>query len=496
MIVKTLQLNVAALFVAMATILAAVPGVRGQASLSATEQRLVMDGTTLAQQLLSVDASDQRGRALSLLALSLDPKYVPAIELVEKTKSEEAITEPRTSPTPGQYERLLVTAANAESNADMQLMYFLVVLVLNRDNADARIYAAEAKSQGRELNLAALFESNKRLTLSEDVAYARLLRPVYEQVTAERLENGAERLMPKLMELADIFKERARADEADESLAKDSLSLLNELAGLIKKRESSLDRLERSKDYKPALRANSPLYQQELRAGLERGRKNAISDWEMNLKKTRPMADGLYRRISANEEALDAKFSVRQTADVSDYPQVAERPPVDMMPPVDEPPVDRPPVQTAPPVMLTNVDSEVDQDWTTHTRENSGPAVDTSAMSTPVHLRNQVKQVALWLSSRTRTTGQLVDKIVADDQGDGRVVLYLTASKLYMAQEADTRYSLTKSLQGMWGQRVVTDRKVANQNLAYLYVLDEEGKVIGGSTTGRASSVWVKKSTP
>lgn len=483
---------------ALALLGAAPARAQGNAALTATELELVMDATNLAHVLLERDGTSKTARALLVFATTLDPTCAPAKHLIDVVKDGGPVGSPVAKPTEEMVVRKLLAAASLERDENLSLLYQLMALQIDRENPEAIAAVLAAKERGLETTLAAQFEANRRLVLTEDLDYVGLLRPLYDRITDSRLENGAENMAQELADADRRLRERDKAAEADADIAKVGRRLLVSLMGLIQDRKDSLERLARAKTYEPSKTiANRAKYEQELREGRQRQMDNAYRDWEGKLKQNGRVATALFNEIRAAEEKLDTHFAERLAAARNRPVPV---PVSDPIPPVadNNPPVNPP----QDPIHDTGEPENEDwynnrqnpDDWKMETRDDwKGPRIDPTKMVTPAHLINQVKEIGNWLDVQNRRQGKLVDGVYAQDPGDGRVILYVSVTSLFTAQDQETRFTLTKSMQAYWANRLESGEKVRGRDAAFIYVLNADKDVIGGSSEDRGGKVWVKE---
>ncbi|MEA2013361.1 MAG: hypothetical protein U9O87_09865, partial [Verrucomicrobiota bacterium] len=130
---------------------------------------------------------------------------------------------------------------------------------------------------------------------------------------------------------------------------------------------------------------------------------------------------------------------------------------------------------------------------TRHIRPKTPFVYDPSFAPTPEHLKKLLVDFGNWIKvQQHRTGGKIANKIYAKKQGQN-TVLYLVASRLMQAQDYDLRFRVTEGMWKLWSFRALEYRKVSNLQRAHVVILDQNNKIIGGSTKNNASSIWVKK---
>ncbi len=118
---------------------------------------------------------------------------------------------------------------------------------------------------------------------------------------------------------------------------------------------------------------------------------------------------------------------------------------------------------------------------------------DPSYAKTPKILGKAVKSYGDWLTYQSnRAGGPIATKIYAKEHGDD-IVLYMEMSKLFLAQKYSTRSLVCEQLWHMWSRKCREHGRVKSLDEAHIVLLDNKGKVVGGSRVNSPSDVWVKR---
>jgi hypothetical protein len=109
---------------------------------------------------------------------------------------------------------------------------------------------------------------------------------------------------------------------------------------------------------------------------------------------------------------------------------------------------------------------------------------------TPEELKPTLLAFGDWLKTQHRRVGgRIADKIFARRQG-GCAVLYLRMDPTFLAQEYGTRYQIAEGMQTFWGLRCESN-SVASVAQAHVVLLDQSGRIVGGSRPYAASEIWL-----
>lgn len=456
------------------------PGAHAEGELSPDQRRLVLQATALGVELYTADQKSMQAKALLTFAHNLDPHYATAGDALDAIEAGE-MPAPSTLETKREdFVKLLLKSAADEKKETLSLLYYSMSLFFETDNAEARAALIAAQKRGVDTSLGNLLNDNEQEFLTESVPYGSLLRPLCEQATTDDLE-GAPLDQRDLKDLADRFKRRAKADEADSRTAKEALSLLGLLASLDAKRAEILPRLARAKAYEPPVAsASRAVYENDKATGRARQVANVDREWKQALEKQSSSIERSLSRIVKAEKDLQAKFGKTSTVASNKAPERNPTPPT---------------TTTTPPDSKTNEtfapNATGNRDFTTKVAE-SNVKFNGDSVRTPDHLKNQVLVIANWLENQRARTGKLVNRIFAADE-NGRVILYLEVSELFLKQDADTRFAVTKSIQEMWARRCTTDEKCNSLDGAFLVTIDDKQNVVGGSSEKHGLEIWVKK---
>lgn len=134
-----------------------------------------------------------------------------------------------------------------------------------------------------------------------------------------------------------------------------------------------------------------------------------------------------------------------------------------------------------------------DSRYADDTRQKSGKLTyDPAPGRTPDALRPTLKAFGTYLEAQHRRVGgRIARKLYAKRQGRA-AVLYMVMDEVFIGQEYDIRFQMAEGLQKFWAFRCAGAKLVGDLNNAHLVMLDERGRVVGGSTPADADQVWVK----
>lgn len=114
---------------------------------------------------------------------------------------------------------------------------------------------------------------------------------------------------------------------------------------------------------------------------------------------------------------------------------------------------------------------------------------DPTVAATPDELEKPLKAFGQWLSYRANG---MADKVYAKRQ-DNCAVAYVKVGSNYRKLDYDSRFSITEGMWNMWGFRCLDHKATRSLNKVHLVVLDQNNKIIGGSTPDDSSNIWVEK---
>ncbi len=112
---------------------------------------------------------------------------------------------------------------------------------------------------------------------------------------------------------------------------------------------------------------------------------------------------------------------------------------------------------------------------------------------TPASCRQAIQSFGQWLNVQHRKIGGKIAETIYAKQHGRAVVLYVVSSADYREQSYDTRYGLLQSLWGFWGMRAQLCGNVSDVRNAHLVLLDNNNRIIGGSSAHDGSELWVDK---
>ncbi len=117
---------------------------------------------------------------------------------------------------------------------------------------------------------------------------------------------------------------------------------------------------------------------------------------------------------------------------------------------------------------------------------------DPTESKTPKKLSEPVTMFGQWLKYQSRRVGPLATKIYAKQHGR-QVALYMVMHPNYSRQKLVARELYCEQFWRMWARRCREARKVRSLKRAHVVLLNQHGKIIGGSRVKDASDTWVKR---
>lgn len=120
-------------------------------------------------------------------------------------------------------------------------------------------------------------------------------------------------------------------------------------------------------------------------------------------------------------------------------------------------------------------------------------AYDPSPADTPGFLKKPLTAFGDWVMvQQRRIGGKIGEKIYAKKQPPN-VVLYVKTSKLFRQQDYDVRFTVAEGMWQIWGFKCLDYGAANATSQTHLVLLDNNNRIIGGSTKNDASNIWVKK---
>ncbi|MDX9978962.1 MAG: hypothetical protein RBU25_02835 [Lentisphaeria bacterium] len=111
---------------------------------------------------------------------------------------------------------------------------------------------------------------------------------------------------------------------------------------------------------------------------------------------------------------------------------------------------------------------------------------------TPEELKPTLAAFGDWLKSQHRRVGgRIADRIFARQQA-GRAVLYLQLDPLFLSQDYSIRFQTAEGIQIFWGLRCESSG-VARADRAHVVLLDQAGKIVGGSRLEDPAVIWLSE---
>lgn len=115
---------------------------------------------------------------------------------------------------------------------------------------------------------------------------------------------------------------------------------------------------------------------------------------------------------------------------------------------------------------------------------------DPAPTPTPEELKPVLAAFGDWLKTQhQRMGGRIADRLFARQQND-RAVLYLRLDPLFIRQENHFRRQTAEGLQQFWGLRCASSG-VARADHAHVVLIDQTGKIVGGSRLDDAETIWL-----
>lgn len=148
--------------------------------------------------------------------------------------------------------------------------------------------------------------------------------------------------------------------------------------------------------------------------------------------------------------------------------------------------------------------AEKEQEYTVVENKASGSAMpspqgsanfayEPESQPTPDRLKKPLAAFGEWIKvQQRRVGGKMGEKIYAKQQGRN-VVLYMETSNLFRKQDYDTRFTCAEGMWQIWGFKCLDYGVARATSQTHIVLLDNNNKIIGGSTKDDSSNIWVKK---
>jgi hypothetical protein len=118
---------------------------------------------------------------------------------------------------------------------------------------------------------------------------------------------------------------------------------------------------------------------------------------------------------------------------------------------------------------------------------------DPAPAKTPEPLRAAITAFGQWLNvQHRRVGGRIGQRIYAKQQGHA-AVLYMVVDPSFTEQTYDIRYQIAEGIWQFWGLRCETAGNVRDPRDAHLVMIDDKGRILGGSTPDDGARIWVER---